>query len=108
MGRAQIEALATGNQESMRNIGRDRIRSIRVPLPPVTEQRRIVAAIEEQFTRLDAAVASLLRARAKLERYRASVLTAAVEGRLIAADSDRARPRNGSAPTPELAPTDVI
>ena len=51
-------------------------------LPPLPEQRRIVAAIEEQFARLDAGVVALERARANLKRYRASVLKAAVEGRL--------------------------
>lgn len=58
------------------------MRNILVALPPVTEQRRIVAAIEEQFTRLDAGVAGLERVRANLRRYRASVLKAAVEGKL--------------------------
>ncbi len=53
-----------------------------LPLPPLLEQRRIVAAIEEQVARLDAGVAALERTRANLQRYRASVLKAAVEGRL--------------------------
>jgi type I restriction enzyme, S subunit len=52
------------------------------PLPPTNEQSRIVAAIEQQFTRLDAAVAYLQQAKEKLKRYRASVLKAAVEGKL--------------------------
>ncbi len=94
-GRAQIEALATGNQESMRNIGQDRIRSIRVPLPPLTEQHRIVAAIEQQFTRLDAAIASLQRARANLKRYRAAVLAAATSGRLVPGEAELRRTTGG-------------
>ena len=55
------------------------------PLPPSTEQQRIVSAIEQQFTRLDAAVAALRRAQAKLKRYRAAVLKAVVEGKLTEA-----------------------
>jgi type I restriction enzyme S subunit len=55
-----------------------------IPVAPLAEQRRIVAAIEQQFTRLDAAVASLKRAQAALKRYRAAVLKAAVEGELTA------------------------
>lgn len=51
-------------------------------LPPLTEQRRIVEKIEELFSQLDAGVAALERVRANLKRYRASVLKAAVEGRL--------------------------
>ncbi len=51
-------------------------------LPPFPEQQRIVAAIEQQFSRLDAGVAALRQAQAKLKRYRAAVLKAAVEGKL--------------------------
>ncbi len=75
-GRAEIERLATGNQESMRNIGQDRIRAIRIPVPPLNEQRRIVAEIEKQYTRLDSAVAVLQRAKANLKRCRASMTEA--------------------------------
>jgi type I restriction enzyme, S subunit len=47
-------------------------------LPPLAEQRRIVAAIEEHLSDLDAAVAALERVRANLERYRAAILNAAL------------------------------
>ena len=60
----------------------DYLKSVSLSVPPTEEQRRIVAAIEEQFARLDAGVAALERARVNLKRYRASVLKAAVEGRL--------------------------
>ena len=53
-----------------------------VPVAPTNEQRRIVAKIEELFSDLDAGVAALERAKAKLKRYRAAVLKAAVEGKL--------------------------
>ncbi|HEY6542069.1 MAG TPA: restriction endonuclease subunit S [Ktedonobacteraceae bacterium] len=56
--------------------------SVDVPVPPLPEQRRIVAAIEQQFSRLDAAVTSLQHARAKLKRQRAAILKAAIEGTL--------------------------
>lgn len=59
-------------------------------LPPLPEQRRIVAEIEKHFTRLDAAVASLRRARVNLKRYRASVLRAACEGRLVPTEAELA------------------
>lgn len=54
-----------------------------IPVAPLAEQHRIVAEIEKHLTRLDAAVAALERARTNLERYRASVLKAACEGRLL-------------------------
>lgn len=62
-----------------------------IPLPSLHEQRRIVAEIEKQFSRLDQAVASLQRVKAQLKRYKASVLKAAVEGRLVETEADRAR-----------------
>ncbi|MDE2692518.1 MAG: hypothetical protein OXI49_18645 [Acidobacteriota bacterium] len=51
-------------------------------LAPTREQHRIVARIEALFSELDDGVTALKRAEANLERYRASVLKAAVEGRL--------------------------
>jgi len=53
-----------------------------LPIPPLNEQRRIVAQIEELFSDLDAGVAALKRAKANLKRYRTAVLKAAVEGKL--------------------------
>ncbi len=47
-----------------------------------------MAEIEKQFTRLDTAVAALERVQAGLARYKASVLKAAVEGRLVPQDPD--------------------
>jgi type I restriction enzyme S subunit len=58
---------------------------------PSEEQGRIVAEIEKQFTRLDAATAALKRVQANLKRYRASVLKAACEGRLVPTEAELAR-----------------
>ncbi len=55
---------------------------IRLPLPPLNEQKRIVAKIEELFTKLDAGVEALETAKALLKKYRQSVLQAAVTGKL--------------------------
>ncbi len=60
-------------------------------LPPLAEQHRIVAEIEKQFTRLDASVAALKQVQANLKRYRASVLKAACEGRLVPTEAELAR-----------------
>ena len=61
-----------------------------IPLPPLPEQDRIVAEIEKQFTRLDASVAALKRVQANLKRYRASVLKAACEGKLVPTEAELA------------------
>jgi type I restriction enzyme S subunit len=46
---------------------------IPVPVPPLDEQRRIVAEIEEQLSRLEAGVAALKRVQVNLKRYRTAV-----------------------------------
>ena len=61
------------------------LRELPVPLPPLPEQRRIVAKLEELFSKLDAGVAAVRRTQALLKRYRQSVLHAAVTGELTRA-----------------------
>lgn len=67
------------------------VRRHELPVPPRSEQHRIVEAIESYFTRLDDAVATLERVQRNLQRYRASVLKAAVEGRLVSTEAELAR-----------------
>ena len=62
---------------SLTNIG-----EFEIPIAPLEQQKRIVAEIEKQFSRLDEAVAYLKRVKANLKRYKAAVLKAAVEGKL--------------------------
>ncbi len=67
------------------------VRRHTMPIPPLAEQHRIVAAIEDHFSRLDEAVMLLKRVQRNLKRYRASVLKAAVEGRLVPTEAELAR-----------------
>lgn len=62
-----------------------------VLLPPLPEQHRIVEVIESYLTRLDDAMATLERVQRNLKRHRASVLKAAVEGRLVPTEAELAR-----------------
>ncbi len=62
-----------------------------VPIAPLEQQKRIVAEIEKQFSRLDEAVTNLKRVKANLKRYKAAVLKAAVEGRLVETEAELAR-----------------
>ena len=79
------------------------VEDISLPLPPLPEQRRIVAEIEKQFTRLDASVAALRRTRANLKRYRASVLHSAGSGELVPTEAELARAEGR-----EYEPADVL
>ena len=90
--RATEEELRAGSTgTTFESIRGDNLRSHLLPLPPLAEQHRIVVEIETQFTRLDASVAALQRVQANLKRYRASVLKAACEGRLVPTEAELAR-----------------
>lgn len=75
----------------MASISQPQVARFPVPLPSLVEQRQIVAEIEKQFTRLDAGVAALRRVQANLKRYRAAVLKAACEGRLVPTEAELAK-----------------
>lgn len=64
-----------------------------IPVAPLSEQHEIVAEIEKQFTRLEAGVAGLRRVQANLKRYRAAVLKAACEGKLVPTEAELAKER---------------
>lgn len=75
----------------------------KLPLPyvPIDQQKLIVAEIEKQFSRLDEAVAGLKRVKANIKRYKAAVLKAAVEGRLVETEAELARREGRSYETGE-------
>ncbi|MCL4547627.1 MAG: restriction endonuclease subunit S [Bacteroidetes bacterium] len=64
------------------NVNAAILSNLSLPLPPLPEQHRIVAKIEELFTKLDVAVDELKKAKAQIKRYRQSVLKNAFEGKL--------------------------
>ena len=77
-----------GRGTTINGVTKGQLRDLLVLLPPLLEQHRIVAEVEKQFTRLDASVAVLKRARANLKRYRASVLKGACEGKLVPTEAE--------------------
>lgn len=70
------------NQSS---INQKKLKSLEFVVPPLAEQHRIVAKIEELFSELDQGVASLKTAREQFKVYRQSLLKNAFEGKLTAA-----------------------
>jgi type I restriction enzyme, S subunit len=86
-----IDGMKTGISDSGLNLTHDRFFQLPIRLAPLPEQSRIVAEIEKQLSRIDAAVAALKRAQENLKRYRASVLAAACSGRLVPTEAELAR-----------------
>lgn len=86
--REMIQELGGGT--TFKEISGAKAATIPFALPPLPEQRRIVAEIEKYFTRLDAAESALRRVQANLKRYRASVLKAACEGKLVPTEAELA------------------
>ena len=80
--RQYLTSSVSGVGGSLMRVRMDALWRTKIPLAPLPEQHSIVAKIGSLFAKLDEGVAALKRAEAILERYRASVLKAAVEGRL--------------------------
>ncbi|NIF34374.1 type I restriction endonuclease subunit S [Enterobacter sp. Cy-643] len=57
---------------------------LKFAIPPINEQKRIVAKIEELFSELDNGIATLKTVREQLKIYRQSVLKHAFQGKLTA------------------------
>jgi type I restriction enzyme S subunit len=69
---AEIASQGTGTTFSA--ISGDQLRRQAIPLPPLVEQQRIAEILEEQFSRLDAALASVRTVRNKAKSFRRSLL----------------------------------
>jgi type I restriction enzyme S subunit len=67
---------------TVKHLSSNTISEIPLPLPPLQEQRRIVARLEELLTQLDAGCNELRKAELQLRRYRQAVLKAALTGEL--------------------------
>jgi len=76
------EIARRGTGTTFSAIGGDKLKELKIPLPPFNEQVRIVARLEELFARLDAGVEGLRKVKAQLKRYRQAVLKYAFEGKL--------------------------
>lgn len=66
------------------NISQEIIKALKIPVPSLNEQKRIVEKIEEEFGKIDAGVEKLKSAQEQIKQYRQSVLKSAFEGKLVA------------------------
>ncbi|MHB1799601.1 MAG: restriction endonuclease subunit S [Vulcanimicrobiaceae bacterium] len=88
--RGEAERYMTG-AVGQKRVSTTYLKQATIPVAPLDQQKRIVAEIEKQFSRLDEAVTNLKCVKANLKRYKAAVLKAAVEGRLVETEAEIAR-----------------
>lgn len=86
LGRKQIEFLATGNQESMKNIGQERIRSIAIPIAPKNEMSEAMALVEQASDSANQQTLANDRLLKQSAAQRQNILKAAFSGQLVAQD----------------------
>jgi type I restriction enzyme S subunit len=86
MGRNQIMRLSTGNQESMRNIGQERIQSILIPVCSQLESKIIIAMLALKFSIIDQLEKTITTALQQSEVLRQSILKKAFSGLLVPQD----------------------
>ena len=74
--------LHTGSSQPL--ITQTLVKKLLIPLPPLNEQKRIVAKVEQLLARVNAVRERLAKVPTVLKRFRQSVLAAACSGRLTA------------------------
>jgi len=89
--RLAMEKISSGTTRT--RISRKNLGTIEIPFPPIAEQEKIVEILEEQFSHLDAALASVHAVREKAARLRRSLLKAAFTGTLTGHDATIGVPR---------------
>lgn len=82
IGRQQIEMDARGSSHSMVKVSQGHIRGWTVPVPSLSEQETIVAAIEENGARTCALIADIGSAILRLQELRISLVTSVVTGQI--------------------------
>lgn len=85
----QERFLREGQANMTGSVGQKRVPAawlskVAIPLPPLAEQKRIVAKVEELLARVNAARQRLAKVPALVKRFRQSVLAAACSGQLTA------------------------
>ncbi|MBT2480862.1 restriction endonuclease subunit S [Streptomyces sp. ISL-94] len=80
--RTQIEKAAR-TTAGIYKINQEILEAIRIPLPPLTEQHRIVEALEDHLSRLDASAASLDKAQIRSRALQRSAVERAMNGALV-------------------------
>ena len=78
------EEKATGTAQ--KTVGLDTLRSFLIPLPPLAEQRRIVAEIERWFSLIDIIESNKASLQTAVKQAKAKILDLAIHGKLVPQD----------------------
>ncbi len=82
----ETRRIGSGNNQPALN--KSRVQEIFLPLPPLSEQERIVAEVERRLSVVQQAEATVEATLARAERLRQSILKQAFSGRLVPQDPD--------------------
>ena len=88
MRRPMLIVLSAGGGQP--NLSQDDLRQLRIPAPPLDEQRAIVAFLDYETAQIDALVAKVRQAIDHLKELRTTLISAAVTGKI---DVRKAVPR---------------
>lgn len=81
---------ATGS--TIKNVSLDTMRNFLLPLPPLSEQQRIVSAIEKAFEQIDIIEKNKLNLKTYIKQTKSKVLDLAIHGKLV-----EQNPKDGNA-----------
>ena len=79
----EINAINTKGTAGQENISLTQTQNMRLPLPPLAEQRRIVAKIEEAFAEIDAIEKKKESLKRHIAQARQKILDLAIHGKLV-------------------------
>ncbi|WP_105199151.1 restriction endonuclease subunit S [Pseudoalteromonas sp. T1lg10] len=88
-GRKEIESRATGNQQSMRNIGQKALLDIDLLFPSEQEKFEIVRVANELFEHANVVEKQYSAAKARLDKLTQSILAKAFRGELVLSKLDK-------------------
>lgn len=74
--------IALANMVTMATIDQDKIKSLEIPLPPLADQNKITEYLDNQTVIIDNVAKKIRESIDKLQEYRASLISAAVTGKI--------------------------
>ncbi len=93
-------------QSTIQNVSAEKYAELMVPVPPLSEQRAIADFLDRETSKIDRLAEKVEKAIARLQEYRAALITAAVTGKIDVREEAAARhtDKHGRARTGTKAP----